>query len=149
MDSKIISSYQCPMEGSHALSIEFNFKFQSGLSPIQTGSNSSLYQTKNLQNHNNEDFFIQLLNARLHFTNDTFPALTSIEEILDQPLFLNPHTKLDFSSDNPYFYFTPPKNISDKFTTIRDTCRFLQLGFVSSMSFEEKLSLPNANYNNI
>ena len=56
---------------------------------------------------------------------------------------------MDFSSDNPYFYFIPPKNISDKFTTIRDTCRFLQLGFVSSMSFEEKLSLPNANYNRI
>ena len=104
---------------------------------------------KNLQNHNNGDFFIQLLNARLHFTNNTFSALTSIEEILDQPLFLNPHTKLDFNSDNPYFYFIPPKNISDKFTAIRDTCRFLQLGFVSSMSFEGKLSLPNANYNRI
>ena len=28
----------------------------------------------------------------------------SIEEILDQPLFLNPHTKLDFNSDKTYFY---------------------------------------------
>ena len=46
---------------------------------------------KNLQNHNNEDFFIQLLDAWLHFTNNTFPTPTSIEEILDQPLFLNPH----------------------------------------------------------
>ena len=82
---------------------------------------------KNLQNHNNEDFFIELRNAWLHFINNTFPTPTSIEEILDQPLFLNPHTKSDFNSDNPYFYCIPPKNISDKFTTIRETCRFLQV----------------------
>ena len=85
---------------------------------------------KNLQNHNNEDFFIELRNAWLHFINNTFPTPTSIEEILDQPLFLNPHTKLDFNSDNPYFYCIPPKNISDKFTTIRETCRFLQVSNV-------------------
>ena len=45
-----------------------------------------------------------MLNAWLHFTNNDFRTPTSIEEILDQPLFLNSHTKLDFSSNNPYFY---------------------------------------------
>ena len=78
-----------------------------------------------------------------------FPTLTSIEQILDYPLFLNSHTKLDFSSDNPYFYGIPPKNISDKFTTIRDICKFLQPGFISSTSFEEKLNLSTANHNRI
>ena len=58
---------------------------------------------KNLQNHNNEDLFLQSLNPWLSFTNNNFPTPKSIEEILDQPLFLNPHTKLDFNSDNPYF----------------------------------------------
>ena len=34
------------MEGSHAVSIEFNFKYQSGLSAIQTESNASFYKTQ-------------------------------------------------------------------------------------------------------
>ena len=73
----------------------------------------------------------------------------SIEEILDHSQFLNPHTKLDFNSHNPFFYCMPPNNISDKFTTIRDICRFLQPGFISSKWFEEELNLPPANHNQI
>ena len=34
------------------------------------------------------------------------------EEILDQSIHINPYTNLDFSSDNPCFYFIAPKNIS-------------------------------------
>ena len=90
-----------------------------------------------------------MLNAWLNFTNNTFPPPTSIEEILDQPLFLNPHTKLPYNSDNPYFYCLPPPNISGKFSTIRDICRFLQPGLISSETFREKLDLPNVNHNNI
>ena len=104
---------------------------------------------RNLHKYNNEDFFIQLLNAWLHFTNNDFPTPTSIEEILDQPLFLNPHTKLDFSSNNPYFYCIPPNNVSDKFNTIRDICKSLQPGFISPRSFKEKLNLSTANYSDI
>ena len=104
---------------------------------------------KNLQNQNNEDIFIQLLNAWLQFPNNAFPTPKSIEEILDQPLFLNPHTKLDFNFHSPYFCCITPNNISHNFTTIRDVCRFLKPGFISSMSFEEKLRLPNANHNKI
>ena len=37
---------------------------------------------KNLQKQNNEDFFIQLLNVWLHFTNNKFPAPMSTKEIL-------------------------------------------------------------------
>ena len=48
----------------------------------------------------------------LHFTNNKFPTLIPIEEILDQPIHLRPYTKLDFSSDNPCFYCIPPKNSS-------------------------------------
>ena len=90
-----------------------------------------------------------MLNAWLNFTNNSFPSPTSIEEILDQPLFLNPHTKLRYNSDNPYFYCLPPQNISDKFSTIRDICRFLQPGLIPSETFREKLDLPNLNHNNI
>ena len=90
-----------------------------------------------------------MLNAWLNFTNNTFPSPTFIEEILDQPLFLNPHTKIPHHSDNPYFYCLPPQNISDKFWTIRDICRFLQPGLISSETFREKLDIPNINHNNI
>ena len=55
---------------------------------------------KKLQRQNDEDFFIQLLNAWLHFTNNNFTTPMFIEKILKQPIFLSPHTKLDFSSDN-------------------------------------------------
>ena len=70
---------------------------------------------KNLQKQNNGDFFIQLLNAWLHFTNNKFPAPMSIEEILHQPVQLNSYTKLDFSSNNSCFYCIPSKNISDNY----------------------------------
>ena len=82
---------------------------------------------KNLRKQNNEDFFIQLLNAWLHLTNNNFPAHMSIEKILDQSIFLNPHARLDFSSDNAYLYSIPPRNISDKLTIFWDLCRFLKL----------------------
>ena len=58
-----------------------------------------------------------------------------IEEVLEQPIFLNPHNKLNFSSNNPCFYSIP----SDKFTIIRDFCRFLEPGIVSYMRSEENL----------
>ena len=70
---------------------------------------------KKLKKQNNKDFFIQLLNAWLHFTNNNFPAPMPIEEILDQPIHLNPYTKLEFRSDNLCFYCITPKNISDNY----------------------------------
>ena len=62
-----------------------------------------------------------------------------IEEILEQPIFLSPYNTLNFSSNNSYYYRILPKNITDKFTTIRDLCRFHQPGLFSYMRFEEKL----------
>ena len=44
---------------------------------------------RNFEQYTNEDFFIQLLNTWLPFSNNGFPTPISIEEILDQPLFLN------------------------------------------------------------
>ena len=89
--------------------------------------------------------------AWLHFTNNNFPTPTSVEEVLDKLIFLNPRIKLDFSFDNPYFYCIPPRNISDKITIIRQRhlCRFLQPSLFSSKSFEEKLGFPTANHKSI
>ena len=67
-----------------------------------------------MQKQNNEDFFIQLPNA-LHFTNNKFSTLMPIEEILDQPIYLNPYTKLEFGSDNLCFYCITPKSISGNY----------------------------------
>ena len=48
-----------------------------------------------------------------------------MEEILDPSIFQNPSTKMEFHSKDPYFYCIPPKNITDKFTTVQDICKFL------------------------
>ena len=67
----------------------------------------------------------------------------SIEEILHQPIHLSTYTKLDFSSNNPCFIVSDPKIFQT--TVIRNLCRFLQPGLISSMTFEEKLGLFNVN----
>ena len=41
-----------------------------------------------MQKQSNEDFFVQLLNAWIDLANNNLPTLTSVEEILDQPIFL-------------------------------------------------------------
>ena len=51
-----------------------------------------------------EDFFIQLLYAWLSLTNNNFPAFISIEEILDQPVFLNPHNRIDFKHTTQEYF---------------------------------------------
>ena len=42
---------------------------------------------KHLQKQNDEDFFIQLLNAWLHFTDNNFPVSKSVKEIPNQNHF--------------------------------------------------------------
>ena len=90
MHLKVIQFQQCYVERSHAvLKLTLNSDQCLALfrqKQILTG----LLVTKNLQK--SEDFFIQLLYAWLHLTNNNFPAFISIEEILEQPIFLNPHT---------------------------------------------------------
>ena len=94
---------------------------------------------KNLQKLISEIFLMQLLNPCLHFTNIKFTIPVNIDEILEQPIILNLHTKLNIISNNPYFYSIPLRNIADKFTMIRDVCRFSQPGLISYTRFEEKL----------
>ena len=77
------------------------------------------------------------------------PRLCLSKKFLTKPYFLNPHTKLDFSSDNPYFYSIPPRNISDKFNIIRGLSRFLLPGLISSTIFDEKLGFPTVSYKRI
>ena len=71
------------------------------------------------------------------------------KQILEQPIFLNPHTKLNFNSGNPYFYCIIPRNISDKFAIAGDLRRFLQSSLISSRIFDEKLDFPTANHKRI
>ena len=86
---------------------------------------------KSLQKQNNKDSFVQLLNTSLHFTNNFF-TLTFLQKVLDQPLFLNPHIKLEFNCDNSYFYCILPKKILDKFSIIKDLFRFVQTDGLNS-----------------
>ena len=74
MDSKFIKFHQCSMERSHAVLTEINPEFWSRPSPFLTKTDSYRSTShKNLQKQNNEDFFIQLLYAWLHLTNNNFP----------------------------------------------------------------------------
>ena len=61
-----------------------------------------------------------MLNPWLHLTSSKFTISTHAEKVLEQLFILNPHTKLNFSSNNPYFYCILLKNITDKFTIIID-----------------------------
>ena len=139
MDTKVIKSYQSSLERSAVL-IEINSEFWSLFR-----QKADLYRStshKNLQKQNNEDSFIQSLSLCLATYNQQqllFPASIPIEEILHQPICLNPHTRLDFKY--------PPRSISDKFTIIRDLCWFLQPGLLISYTlFRKKLDFPTVNH---
>ena len=72
--------------------------------------------------------FSYLFNAWLYFTNN------------------NLNRRLSSSNHVPKAtHQTKPKNFSDKFTSIRDRCRFLQTGPIYFMIFEKKLGLSNVN----
>ena len=92
MGSKVIKFHQCSLEKFHAASIEINSEYNQGLTFLD--KNRSLGQLVTNVPQNNEDFLVQLLNAWLHFTNNNSPVTTSVKEILDQTIFLNPQSKL-------------------------------------------------------
>ena len=93
---------------------------------------------KHLQKQKNKDFFIQLLCSWPHLTNNNLPAPISIEEILDQLIFLNPHSRLDIEH--------PTQKYFRKFTIISVLCRFLERGLISSNIFCKKPDLSAANH---
>ena len=73
MDSKFIKFNQYSLERSHAVLTEINPEFiQDQAFLIKTDSYRSTSH-KNSQKQNNEYFFIQLLYAWLHLTNNNFP----------------------------------------------------------------------------
>ena len=109
MDSKVIKSHQCSLERSH-LVLKLILNSDQGLALFrQKQILTGLLVTKIYKK--SEDFFIQLLYAWLHLTNNNFPAFISIEEILDQPILLNPRMDVKHPTQE---YF--------KFTIIRDLC---------------------------
>ena len=94
MHLKVIKSQQCSVERSHVV-LKLILNSDQGLALFkQTQILTGLLVTKNLQK--SEDFFIQLLYAWLHLTNNNFSAFISIEKILEQTIFLNPRTRMDF-----------------------------------------------------
>ena len=119
------------------------FNSNQGLALFRETQILSSPRHNNLQKQNNKDFRIQLFNARQNFTTSKFPTCTDIEEILDQPIFWNPVTKMDTDSSTPIFTVSHPR--INKFTIIKDICKFLQLGLISSVRFEEKLGHTNLN----
>ena len=129
MHLKVYECQQCSVERSHVV-LKLILNSDQGLALFrQKQILTGLLVTKIYKK--SEDFFIQLLYAWLHLTNNNFPAFISIEEILDQPLFLNPHTRMDFKHPTPEYF---------KFTIIRDLCRFLEPGLTSSTIFHKNFT---------
>ena len=97
-----------------------------------------LLVTQIYKKKNNEDFFIQLLYSWLHLTNNNFA--TSCLNFWLTHIFKPTHQSiLSLMSNNLYFYSISTRNISDKFTIIREpslNCRFLQPGLISTTGFE-------------
>ena len=54
-----------------------------------------------------------------------------------------------YRKNSPYFYCIQPRNISDKFTIIRDLCTFLHTSQNCSTTFHEKLGFTTANHKTI
>ena len=94
MDSKIIKSHQCFVERSHVV-LKLILNSDQALALFKQKQILTDLLVTNIYKKN-EDFFIQLLYAWLHLANNNFTTFISIEDILDQPIFLNPRTRMDF-----------------------------------------------------
>ena len=77
MDSKVIKSHQCSVERSHVL-LKLILNSDQGLALLRQKQvlTTGLLVTKIYEK--SEDFFIQLLYAWLHLTNNNFPAFISM-----------------------------------------------------------------------
>ena len=67
----------------------------------------------------------------------SLPATSFLPARKQRKLLVGP----SFDSNTPIFTVSHPK--INKFTIIRDICKFLQLGLIFSMRFEEKLGHTN------
>ena len=75
--------------------------------------------------------FRQLLNHCINFIKSKFTIPTHVEETLEQPIILNPHTKPNFISNNPYFYSIPPKIYSvDFFNQVSFSTQHLERNWI-------------------
>ena len=97
---------------------------------------------KHLLKQNNGDFFIQLLNAWLHFTNNFLPPNVCKRNSRPTHIF-----KSTIQTDNLLSIASHPtifqKNL---LLIIRDLCRSLQPCVISSTTFGEKLDFTTANH---
>ena len=74
MDSKFSKFHQCSLERCHAVLTETTPDSRSRPSTFWAKTDSYRSAShKNLQKQNNEDFFIPLLYAWLHLTNNNIP----------------------------------------------------------------------------
>ena len=96
---------------------------------------------KNLQNQNNENFFIQLLYAWLHRTNNNIPPSYLIYRRNSCPThsFKSKH-QIDFKHHPTQEYFRQIYHYLGPF------CRFLLPGLISSTIFCKKLVFPTVNH---
>ena len=120
MHFKVIKSQQCSVERSHVV-LKLILNSDQGLALLI----KKIYQKRS------KFLYSITLYAWLHLTNNNFSAFISIEKILNQSIFLNPHTRMDFKHPTQEYF---------EFTIIRDRCRFLQPGLTSSTIFHKNFT---------
>ena len=122
--------------------IEINPEFWSRPSPFLTKTDSYRSTShKNLQKQNNEDFFIQLLYAWLHYTNNNIPPSYLIYRRNSCPTHIfKSKYHIDFKHHPTKEYFR------QIYHYLRPFCRFLLSGLVSSTMFCKKVVFPTVNH---
>ena len=142
MNSKFTKSHQCSLEKSHAVLTEINPEFWSRPSPFFTKIDSYRFTShKNLQKQNNEDFFIQLLYAWLHHTNNNIPPSYLIYRRNSCPIHIfKSKYQIDFKHHPTKEYFRQIYHYLEPF------CRFLLPGLVSFTIFCKKVVFPLVNH---
>ena len=142
MNSRFTKSHQCSLEKSHAVLTEINPEFWSRPSPFFTKIDSYRFTShKNLQKQNNEDFFIKLLYAWLHHTNNNIPPSYVIYRRNSCPIHIfKSKYQIDFKHQPTKEYFRQIYHYLEPF------CRFLLPGLVSSTIICKKLVFPTVNH---
>ena len=112
MDSQVIKSHQLyeNLMLHHQLNLILNYN--QGVALLWEKQILWSISHKHLHKPNNEDFFIQLHNTWLHFTNNNFPTPT------ERNSWPNLYFEIHCPNRWPVFYSIRPRNFLEKFTII-------------------------------
>ena len=93
-----------------------------------------------------ERFYRSLLTAWSDLTENELPDPTTLQEIHNEPLFLNPKSERKENSSK-YLGKPPPPWAKERFTIVRDICNKNRPGFISTADFLQANTPRRVRYN--